>query len=122
MIVVAVPTLVVVLGTVVIGIEDAGISLAPQQYQGIGQRLEPGIYRRFQRLQRLRVVVVHKGDGMGRSGLHDGSIQYTPKVIVSSQATGGIKIKVQWHIEDRYPATHVINIPEQCRQIVGPVL
>src|SRR5512133_972786 len=74
----AVPALVVVLGTVVIGIEDAGISLAPQQYQGIGQRLEPWLYRRFQRLQGLRVVVVHKGDGMGRTCLHDGSIQSTP--------------------------------------------
>lgn len=44
----------------VVGVPYAGITLAAQQNEGLGQGVEPRFHNRFQELQRLVVVVVHQ--------------------------------------------------------------
>ncbi|MNC39569.1 hypothetical protein D3C75_882360 [compost metagenome] len=62
----AVIALIAITGTVQIRVKQARNALFAQQDQGVGQRFEPGFDRRFERLQRLSVMVCHQSYRMGR--------------------------------------------------------
>ena len=66
-------------------------------------------------------MVVHEGDGVGRAGLHQCSFQDGAQVVGAAGKPGLLKVEVQRHIEDGHPAAHIIDIPEQSGQIVGPI-
>ena len=83
-----------VVSAVVIGVEDSGITLPPQQDDGVGEGFEPAFHHRFQCLQRLGVVVVDQGDGEQWHLLHQGAIQDCAHVEVATGAAGAMEVVV----------------------------
>ena len=118
----AVSSAVLVRGPVVVGVEDAGIALAPQQDQGVGQGLEPRLDRRLEGLKGLRVVVVHEGHAEGGAVRHEGASLQASHVVGRPVAARVVEFVVEGHREHRHPTAHAVDIPAQGLELGSPVL
>ena len=110
-----------VIGAVVIGVENAGIALIAQQDHRISERLEPGLHWGFQRLQRLGVVVLDQGHRQQGQVLHQGAVEQAGHVVLAAAAAGLMEIEVQRCIEQAHLAATVGGIPAEAAEVVGPV-
>ena len=77
-----------VVGALEVWQEQAGVTLTPQQDEGIGQRLEPSLDQRLKRLQGLGVVVLHQRHGQVRQVAHQRSIQQATQVVARAMPAG----------------------------------
>ncbi len=104
-----------------IGIKDAGHTFFAQQNDRIGQRLEPGFNGRFQRLQRLRVVVVDKRDGVIWNSGKQRAIKDSAHVEIAALLGSVMEAVVKGDIEEHQLLVDQIEIAFQRVYIGVPV-
>ena len=104
-----------------IGIKDARHTFFAQQNDRIGQRLEPGFNGRFQRLQRLRVVVVDKRDGVIWNSGKQRTIEDSAHVEIAALLGSVMEAVVKGDIEEHQLLVDQIEIAFQRVYIGVPV-
>ena len=107
---------------IIIAIENARVSLGAQQDQRIGQRLKPLWYPRLQRLSRLRIVVVHKGNRFQGIVLRQRIIENRPHIKCSVAGRSIKKPEMERHVKKGHRALRRIDIIFQRGQIAVPIL
>ena len=99
-----------------------GIALLAQQDDRVGQRLEPRLDRRFQCLQRLRIVVVDEGHHRVGPLPHERPLQEPAHVIVPARTARLVETVVQRHAERGDAAAQAIQVGMQLPDVRRPVL
>ena len=106
---------------VIIPVKDAGNAFPAQEDHGVGERLEPALHPGGERLPRLGIVVIHKGDRPvgpfgGQSAVED------PAHVKAAVAGGSLyKVKMQRHVKQPHDQAGFIQIMDQGLHVRAPV-